>query len=256
MQLLKGKTILVGREPEKGRLLLSVKINGQNKILAMGTPHCVPNTVTRCLPNEDKAHCKIEVIDDNNVKITNLKESNCTMVDGCSVDFIVTNKNKVIMLGADNFQVNVGNILNALKKIIDGGGGGDVVISVRHLEKVWNDYASSLEKIQRQQMERGKKRLIPPIITSVSSVLTTILTIVIGTKTLFLTLPLTILTIIYWMKIYNEKDTSIEDRKKAEDVLIDNYICPRCNSYIGLQKYKVLRKNYTTCPHCKAKWNF
>lgn len=254
---LKGKTILIGREPEKGRLLLSVIIDGGDKTVAIGNLHSVPTSVSRCWPNEKKAHCKIEVIDDNNVRITNLKEDNFTKVDGESVNSIKTNKNKIIMLGEDNFQVNVANILNTLGKIVaTNDPNPDINVSVRHLEKVWTDYATSLEKIQMRQMERGKKRLIPPIMTSVSGVLTTILTLVIGTSTLVLTLPLTLLTIIYWIKIYNEKDTSIEDRKKAEDVLIDNYICPQCNHYLGQQKYKVLRQNYTGCPYCKAKWKF
>ena len=61
---------------------------------------------------------------------------------------------------------------------------------------------------------------------------------------------------VMYLKIYNEKDTSVEDRKKAQNELIDNYICPnpKCKHFLGQQPYKVLRQN-KNCPYCKAKWN-
>lgn len=36
MERLRNKTILIGKEPENGRLLISIKINGQIKNAVMG----------------------------------------------------------------------------------------------------------------------------------------------------------------------------------------------------------------------------
>ena len=82
---LKGKTILVGKEPGNGRLFVSVKINGQPKTAAIGEMNSVPNSVSRCKPAENTAHCKIEVDATGNLIVTNLKPQNVTYVNGAEI---------------------------------------------------------------------------------------------------------------------------------------------------------------------------
>ena len=85
IDILKGKTILVGKEPGNGRLFVSVKINGQPKTAAIGEMNSVPNSVSRCKPTENTAHCKIEVDNSENITVANLKPQNVTYVNGAEI---------------------------------------------------------------------------------------------------------------------------------------------------------------------------
>ena len=71
MEQLKGKTILIGKEPSQGRLL--VALPGSGKSAAIGLPGSVPASVSRCRPAEGIAHAKISIDQSGNIILTNLK---------------------------------------------------------------------------------------------------------------------------------------------------------------------------------------
>lgn len=243
-----GKTILVGREPDRGRLLLSVDVKGNNKIVAIGNDHSVPNTVSRCRPNENRAHCRIEVLNDNDIRITNLNDANYTGVNGQSIRSAVKKRNVLLDLGGDNYSLNVAEALNTLEKIIDGGGGGEV--SIIHLEKVWNDYEKVIDNIKRKQIQRGKVRMLPLVIGSLG----TVVSMLFG-QNIIVAVAIALISILIYIAMMMEKDTSIEDTKKADDKLLSDYRCPnpKCNHYLNKQPYKVI-KDHGSCPYCKTKW--
>ena len=80
MDRLKGKTILIGKEPGQGRLLVSV--SGKT---AVGASNSVPNSVSRCKVAEGVAHAKITVDQSGNMVLTNMKTENVTYVNGSEI---------------------------------------------------------------------------------------------------------------------------------------------------------------------------
>lgn len=252
MDRLKGKTIFIGKEPGQGRLMLAIKDGGQIKATTLGQTNSVPNCVSRCKPAEDIAHCKIDFDSNGQMTITNLKSQNITYINGIEIVSKRISTSDLIALGKDKFILNISSIIDCGKKLL-----GPIVeeFSIKHLEYIWEKYEKVLENITIQQQEKGRKRMLPLMVSIGSGALTAILTPMFGPNAL-ITAIIPIISFVMYLKIYNEKDTSVEDRKKVQNELIDNYICPnpKCKHFLGQQPYKVLRQN-KNCPYCKAKWN-
>lgn len=252
---LEGKTILIGREDKTNNLLLSFEHNGSNKILKIKEE--VPNCVSRCFPDEKKAHCKIEVLANDKIRVTNVNIMNTTLVNGNQIASVVDNKNIKLELGQFKYQIDVNKILSAVEKNIgvnDGGGGpAPEPVSIKHLEVVWNRFEKAKDDIREKQIKIGKLRMIPLITGSLS----TILALVMGGKEMLIvrviTIIIAIVSAIILVGVFLQKDTSIEDTKNAEDELINDYVCPKCKHYLGQQKYKIV-KQHGSCPYCRVKW--
>lgn len=246
MEQLKNQTILIGKEPGQGRLLVSLKIKGQPKTAAIGMAGSVPGSVSRCNPAQDVAHCKIEVGADGRLVLTNLKPQNVTYVNGVEIVSKKIAADSQVALGMEQYPVSISTILDTAKKLV--GSVPPPPKSIVHLERVWNEYETTLENIQRLQMERGRKRMLPIMIGTGAGVIS-----MLASQSIFIALPLAILPLLLYIKNYTEKDTSIDDRKAANDKFIDHYICPHCHHFLGNQPYKVLRQN-KNCPYCKGEW--
>lgn len=248
MDLLKNKTILIGKEPGQGRLLISMKINGQPKTAAIGAAGSVPGSVSRCNPAQNVAHCQIEVGPDGRMVLTNLKPQNVTYVNGVEIASKKIAKDNQVLLGMEQYPVNISTVLDTAKKLV--GTVPQPPKSIAHLEKVWNEYETTLENIQRAQLDRNRKRMLPIMIGTGAGVIS-----MLASQEILIALPLAILPLLLYIKNYTEKDTSIDDRKAANDKFIDHYVCPHshCRHYLGNQPYKVLRQN-KNCPYCKGEW--
>lgn len=251
MERLKNKTILIGKEPVNGRLLISMKVNGQIKKAIVGNDS-ISNSVSRCKPEEDIAHCKIDVDSQCKMRLINMKDANVTYVNDISINSKPIDLNSKVTLGKDKFSLNISSVLNVAQKMV-----GEVVRepkSIAHLENVWNEYEKSLEDIQRRQQNRSKRSSLPIMISMSLGVVSIIISKVFHLQedsAIFIIIS--ILPLLMYLKNYKEQDTSIEDRKRAKDVFIDEYVCPHCNHYLGEQQYKVLKQN-KNCPYCKGGW--
>lgn len=247
MERLKEKTILIGRDPNTSKLLISININGQVKNATIGDGS-IPSSVSRCIPNQDSAHCKLAINNNGDMILTNLKEQNITKVNGddiLSKRILSTSK---ISLGKDDYSFSVDTIIEAAKKLVPLQ-----PKSIKHLEKVYEDYEKTLDMIHQFQEKKGKMGRLPILVSSFGGVLSTALAILGIPKLLIVTVPITVLPLLLHVKNFTNKDTSYEDRKKAQDKLIDEYVCPHCQHYLGSQPYKVLKQN-KKCPHCKGEW--
>lgn len=251
MDRLKGKTILIGKEPGQGRLFVSVIINGQPKTAAMGQPGSVPNCVSRCIPAEGVAHCKIEVDHSGNMTLVNLKSQNVTFVNGTEILSKRIDVSSVVALGKDRFSISLFDIIEVAKKIVPLPSVPAQELSIRHLESVWNEYEEALETIQRRQQQMGKRRMLPIMVGSASGIAAPIFATVVATASLYITVPIAAVSFLIYMKNYREKDTSIEDRKTANNRFMDHYVCPnpQCRHFMGYQPYKILKQN-KKCPYC------
>lgn len=251
MERLKGKTILIGKEPGQGRLFVCVAVNGQPKAAAIGHPGSVPNCVSRCKPAEGVAHCKIEVDPSGNMILTNLKPQNVTFVNDAEIMSKRIDASSRVALGKDKFPVPLSAVVEVAKKLVPSSPPPAQEFSIRHLEKVWNEYEESLETIQRRQQQMGKRRMLPIMIGSASGIAAPIFATLVATASLYVTVPIAFVSFLIYMKNYREKDTSIEDRKTANNFFIDNYVCPNpaCRHFMGNQPYKILKQN-KKCLYC------
>ena len=254
MERLKNKAIFIGKEPGQGRLLIAMNVNGQMKAAALGMVNSVPASVSRCKPGESVAHCKIEIDAKGAMVVTNMKAQNVTYVNGAEcISKKITEKSS-ISLGADMYSIDIKEILETAKKLV-----GTMPPpppspkSIRYLEKVYDEYETALESIAYRQQEKGKQRMLPMIISMSSGALSVILGLVIPGGVVYITGAITVISLFIYIKMYNEKDNSIEEKKAANNKYIDNYVCPHCEHFLGNQPYKVLRQN-KNCPYCKGAW--
>ena len=114
MERLKGKTILIGKEPGQGRLLVAIQGNG--KSAAIGAPGSVPACVSRCKPSEGVAHAKITVDQTGNMTITNMKPQNVTFVNGSEIASKRVSSSNTVELGKDRFSINLPVVIETAKK--------------------------------------------------------------------------------------------------------------------------------------------
>ena len=106
-ELLKGKTILIGREPGKPCLLVAVSINGVYKAAEMADCLPVPDSVSRCKVAEGSAHCKLEIDVAGSVRLINLKAANLTYVNGVAVESKKVSESDNIALGREKYAVSL-----------------------------------------------------------------------------------------------------------------------------------------------------
>ncbi len=262
MDRLRGRTILIGRSPDDGRLCVGVLTSGHPKVAKVNVQVPVPACVSRCKPAEGTAHCSVQVDQSGNMTLTNMKPGNATYVDGLKVVSKRVSRDSSVSLGKDRYPLDLGLVLDAAMGMLDGAssragapGQGPAAqgkqYGISHLGKVWDEYEGTMADIQRLQEERGRKRMLPIMIGSVSAVLSPILGFCIPGNTYWITMLIAAISLVMYLRIYFSKDTTTGMKKDAQDRLIDEYVCPNpsCGHFMGFQPYKVLRQG-RKCPYC------
>lgn len=262
MERLKGKTILIGKEPGQGRLLVAIQGNG--KSAAIGAPGSVPACVSRCKPSEGVAHAKITVDQTGNMTITNMKPQNVTFVNGSEIASKRVSSSNTVELGKDRFSINLPVVIETAKKIVTVVGPQPLQppnptkkFNISHLKRVWDTYEKEIDRIAQQQQETGKKRMLPIMVGSLSGVASPILATLVAVNTLYITVPVAAISFGLYFINYKKKDTSYEERKEATERFTDEYVCPNpdCNKFLGNISYKLLKKQYSMhCPYCKSEY--
>ena len=256
---LKGKTILVGKEPGNGRLFVCVKINGQPKVATIGEMNSVPNSVSRCKPAENIAHCKIEVDAIGNMIVTNLKPQNVTYVNGAEIVSKKIKLDSVIELGKDRYSINANSIIEIASKIVGATTPPPVKeFSIKPLKKVWDNYHRECIKIRKHGQELGTAMGFPPILTLGSGAFTAIAASLGIVNVCFVTIPLMLVGVFLMIRNYirRKNDTSIEDNERLLEEFQHKYVCPNpdCKHFLGMQSYIVLRQT-KKCPYCGCFFN-
>lgn len=250
MERLYGKTIYIGKEPGKGRLLIAVNINGKPVVGAIGNPGSVPASVSRLITAENKSHATLKVERGGLLVLTNAKPQNVTWVDGHEIESKKVTRDSRVELGMDRYPVNPGVIIDSVLKMLSRAvPEKPKEYAIDHLEGVWNEYENGLEQIQLKQQERNKKRMLPMMISTGGVVVGGILSMTgLG---MIVGIPVAIASFFFYFRMYKEKDTSVADRKKMQTWLIENYVCPNpeCRHFMNTQPYIVLRQN-KKCPYC------
>ena len=255
---LNGMTILIGKEPGQGRLMVSTKINGQVRSAFIGNAGSVPDCVSRCRPAEDIAHCKIEASLDGTMVLVNLKPQNVTYVNGREIVSKKIPADSRVELGRDRYRINIGNVLDSVRNIAGAQQPQQPLqqsplqaksvkeYSILPLKKIWDTYNDEIFDLQKRQtvlstlvgMAAKHMGLQPEFSAALSYTMYAIAAVV-----LFYGLFRTI------------TDKSLEQKMKITEKFQDNYVCPNpdCRHFMGNQPYKILRQN-SCCPYCKCKF--
>lgn len=246
--MLEGKTILIGKEPGSGRLLVAVKGVGT---VTIGPDGCVPASVSRCKPAEDAGHCRLSIDQNSVMTLTNLKPQNVTYVNGMEIITKRVTADSNITLGKDRYAVDLNTVLEAARKLVKQKKPTEA-LSIKHLEEVWNAYEHMMEEIAEKQRKRARYRILPILLSSASTTISALIAHFFGVQTLWVSIPISVLITIIYVISFMAKDTSMEDKNKANDYLIENYVCPHadCKHFLGYSKYKIIRQN-KICPYCR-----
>ncbi|MDE7350550.1 MAG: hypothetical protein K2N25_05740 [Muribaculaceae bacterium] len=249
MEQLKGKSILIGKEPKNGRLLLYIP--EIKKVGAIGTPNSVPGCVSRCQADKGLAHTRLSIDKDGNLTLTNLKPENHTYVNGLEIMSRRITPSTKVELGIDRYPLDIQAILDAAKKLLPPS-----PLDISHLEKIYNDYEAELDRITMAQQDLAKKRMLPIMVSSSSGVITAI-SGVISLNALWVTAPIAGIVSLMYFKNYRKKDTSYEERKAAQSEFQHKYVCPNCNHFFGGLSFDILTNQLTSakdkkmyCPKC------
>lgn len=265
---LKGKTILIGRDPGYDRLLVAVRVNGQPGLAYMGSPGSVPNSVSRCKPADDTAHCKIEIDSTGNMIITNLKPQNVTCVNGSEIVAKRITCDDELHLGRDMYPIRIGAILDTATKIagtapeqrqnVPPTQSSKKSYSIKPLENVWKNYYDKTRELNTKQRNINLLRSSTPIFTLGSGVLAALakrldcLPSWVLVLTSILSVTGLILMIYSFIRAY--KFNSIEEKELITQEFQKNYVCPNpeCRHFLGNQPYDIVRQN-KVCPYCRCK---
>lgn len=254
MERLKGKTILIGKEPGQGRLLVAV-VGG--KTAAIGSSGSVPNSVSRCKVAEGVAHAKIVVAQNGDMVLTNMKAQNVTFVNGSEIVSKRILPSNTVELGKDRFNINLSMVIETAKKLVGVIPEPKKKFNISHLKRVWETYEGEMDRIALQQQETGKKRMLPIMVGSLSSVASPILATLVAVNTLYITVPIAAISFGLYFINYRKKDTSYEERKAATEKFTDEYVCPnpKCKKFLNNISYKLMKKQYSMhCPFCNCEF--
>lgn len=262
MDRLKGKTILIGKEPGQGRLLVAI-LGGK----AAAIPMNVPNSVSRCKVVEGVAHAKITVDQNGNMILTNIKPWNVTYVNGSEIASKRILLSNSVELGKDRFNINLPVVIEAAKKLIpnpecgnSGHGGITKRFNIKHLEAIYDDYHSKVIERQCKQKKLGILASCSMFFTigggAVAAVANKLGMGEIAQDYMWI-LPV-VGFIVFFISMYLRiRDTSIEDADATNIEYTKRFVCPNpdCGKFLGNMPYELMKTQYSMrCPYCKCEF--
>lgn len=267
MDNLKGKTILIGKEPGRERLMIAVQ--GCANAVRVGQEGSVYGSVSRCIPEQGVAHASLAVDMSGNLILTNMKEKNVTFVNGAEIASKRVTPASTVELGKDRYPVNLEVIVNAAQKIVAAAANNAAGAhpanmrqqaqkpktppkryNIWHLSEVWQTLQDSRNEIKRKQGNINLIRAGCGIFTMCAMPCISFF----GAIGYALT-GIGLLGNIYsfvGMKNVNKS----EKLEQLNEEFQDRYICPNpdCGKFLGNLSYRLLNRQYSNCPYCKCEF--
>lgn len=256
---LRGRTLLIGRAPGKDRLLVCTTLKGQSLAAEVTGVSGVPQSVSRCKVQEGTAHLRLSIGPGGETDVENLKAENVTYVNDNQVTTKRVSISDKLSLGRDRFSVSVEAILSSASALVTKVEGKSAPppqpVNIKPLERVWEEHQARQDAINRRQQRMMRLRMVPMGIGLLSGAIAGIASAQGASGIRNVTIVLTFISLSIFIYNMLKKDTTYEDRKAADDQLMDDYVCPNtnCRHYLGKQPYKLLRQN-KVCPYCKVPW--
>ncbi len=224
---------IIGRDANTSQLCITF---GQ-QVIRLGSLGSVPMTVSR-------HHCQLTIDDNGQMSIKNLKPQNVTYVNCHAVESKSITANDSIALGSAHYQINLVEIISAVKKAMPK------VVDIRQLKSVWDEYNNAQLEMKIKQGKFVALSSGTGLITMAAVVLSFMGVGLEARIACYVVAAVFILiTIITRWKNATKIPLQQEEWKKW---LRNNYKCPNCGHSFNMD-YDTLSQ-YDNCPYCKAKF--
>lgn len=231
--------LIIGRESGTSRL--RVTVNNQDHFL--GNANSVPKSVSR-------QHCKLTTDGKNNCVIANLKPENVTYVNGVQVDSKHISVKDRVELGTDRYFLNTDAILKALKVSVPES------YSIRHLQKVWDDFHDIKLQIQIKEKKSAAIRSVTGVF-SMSAIFCGFIPGIADIPALRVILYSAglLLAVYFFVVTYRSSSELPKYLDDMDKKFHQDYVCPNseCHHFMGYQQYDDIKKT-PGCPYCKSKF--
>ena len=190
-----------------------------------------------------KHHCKVTITDTGEYVVENMSP-NGTQVDGVSVVRTTAHHDSVIQLGP-TFSAKLHDLIG--KPEVKSQ---DKTFGIKHLSRVWENYNEANIEAAERQRKLNLTRAGLGIFTLCAM------------PTCFFLGPVGyVLTAIgvagnvYSYVGMKNAETTLE-RQERQDAFDDAWVCPNpeCGKTLPARNYRLLVKNYKSCPYCKCKY--
>lgn len=231
--------LIIGREAGAEKPRLAIIVNGGDPQY-LGTPGCVPKTVSR-------KHCKITIGKDSEMTVEDLTDNNFMFIKGkeCKRMENVAMTDS-IELGSSKFRLDMDTIFKGLS--------GKMTVSVGHLKEIYDTYHKEKDRLQRRQQLVNVLSTLPGVLSMISIGVALSfdqgnnLRVVMITIAAILAFIFAVVKLIYLFRMPKLM-------KRLDDDYHDKYVCPNtfCNHSLGQMPYRDVLKNHS-CPYCHCKY--
>lgn len=195
-----------------------------------------------------RQHCKVTDNGDGTYTVENLSSSG-TKIDGCDIVRASARPESIVQLGP-NFKAKLSDLLTSKPKVDEKPGMDVKTFNISHLRHIWENYnATNISKADEQR-RINLTRTGLGIFTMCAM------------PTIFFFGPvgyaLTAIGIagnIYSFAGMKNSETATE-RQERQEKFDDQWVCPNpdCGRSLLAKNYRMLIRNYQTCPYCQCKY--
>lgn len=208
-----------------------------------------------------RRHCKLTVNPDGSMILENLSGSG-TKVDGIEIIRKAVRPDSIVQLGPQ-FRMRICDLVGHVSSTGQSTGTASAAapkpgqkqpeppeVNISHLRRVWEEYNSTNLMIATEQR---KINLIRAAL-GIATMCTLPLMYILGPEALIITGVAIVGNIYSFVGIKNAETP--QQRQERQDDFDALWVCPnpRCHRSIISKNYKLLVRNYQSCPWCKAKY--
>ncbi|MDE5857650.1 MAG: FHA domain-containing protein [Muribaculaceae bacterium] len=202
-------------------------------------------------PTVSRKHCKVTDNGDGTFTIENLSSLG-TKVDGVDIVRKTANINSILQLGP-TFSASLGDLIgqgNSQPQISESSLNETKTFDISHLKEVWESFNNKNIQIANSQRQINLIRGLLGIFTMGAM------------PTIFFLGPIGyILTGIgvvgnFYSFVGMKNVETAEEKQCRQDEFDDKWICPNpdCGRSLIARNYRLLIRNYQSCPYCKCKY--
>lgn len=201
-----------------------------------------------------RQHCKVTANDDGTYTLENLSSAG-TLVDGIPIIRTTVTLDSKISLGKNftkTLRELIGSNIQEFSKTNKEDSKSEKIpeFSIKHLEKIWEDFNSSNLLMAEKQRKINLTRAGLGVFTMCAM------------PTIFFLGPvgyiLTGIGVIgnTYSFIGMRNSETLAQRQQRQDMFEEAWVCPNpeCGRNLPAKNYKTLIRNHSTCPYCKCKY--